>query len=448
MGLTLTIENEISLPDGGPLSVSVSGKRGLDIGRDQHLDWTLPDPSRSISAKHCEVRHRDGGYWLYDVSTNGTFLNGSDARLKAPHRLNNGDRLTIGQYIIAVALDGEENAPRAATPVAAPVSYQELWSGAEDAAPPIDSKLLRPAAENRPIRPDFLQWAVDVPDTPPELSQLSRSASAAPIDDDLWARGTARSTPAPEPAPAMPTPRRPVWVSTEPSGPWAAPTPSRTTAEDHAQAASPVASVPAAPTDFVQRFAQGASLPVDALVRDPAQLAEELGALMRMVTENLRQLLTARLQAKRIARLSNQTSIEALDNNPLKFSPTGEDALRVMFGPKTTSYLDARRALAESFADLKEHQIRSYSAMQQAIAMMVADLDPQAIDDATEADRGISGVIGSRKARLWDAYVTRWQAMTLGQSGLVDLFMRHFAECYGGEARPRDPLFNVDARGR
>ena len=78
MGLTLTIENETSLPDGGPLSVSVAGKRGLDIGRDTHLDWTLPDPTRVISGKHCEVRYRDGGYWLYDVSTNGTFLNGSD----------------------------------------------------------------------------------------------------------------------------------------------------------------------------------------------------------------------------------------------------------------------------------------------------------------------------------------------------------------------------------
>ena len=108
MGLTLTIEKETSLPDGGPLSVSVTGKRGLDIGRDAHLDWTLPDPTRFISSKHCEVRYRDGGYWLHDVSTNGTFLNGSDGRLRAPHRLRHGDSLTIGQYIVAVALDGED----------------------------------------------------------------------------------------------------------------------------------------------------------------------------------------------------------------------------------------------------------------------------------------------------------------------------------------------------
>ena len=255
MGLTLTIENETNLPDGGPLSVSVAGKRGLDIGRDQHLDWTLPDPSRAISAKHCEVRYRDGGYWLYDVSTNGTFLNGSDGRLKAPHRLRDGDRLTIGQYIIAVALDGEEDAARPAQ--AAPVSYHELWHGTEDAAPPVDPKLLRPAAQHAPFRPDFLHWAVDIPDAreadhqPPASSP---AAPAAPADDDLWARGPARPAPAPEPPPAVPAPRRPVWVSTEPSGPWAAPVPSSAATGDAAARAELRA--PAwtdAPTDIPAR---------------------------------------------------------------------------------------------------------------------------------------------------------------------------------------------------
>ena len=55
MALRFTIENVPNLPDGGPTSFTVTGKRSVDIGRDQHLDWTLPDPSRFISGKHCEV---------------------------------------------------------------------------------------------------------------------------------------------------------------------------------------------------------------------------------------------------------------------------------------------------------------------------------------------------------------------------------------------------------
>ena len=46
------------------------------------------------------------------------------------------------------------------------------------------------------------------------------------------------------------------------------------------------------------------------------------------------QLLNARQQAKRLARSSSHTGIEAFDNNPLKFSPTAEDAIRIMFGPR------------------------------------------------------------------------------------------------------------------
>ena len=85
MALTFAIENRANLPDGGPLDISVAGRRGIDIGRDQHLDWSLPDPTRVVSSKHCEVRYREGAYWLTDVSTNGTFLNGSPHRMQGPH---------------------------------------------------------------------------------------------------------------------------------------------------------------------------------------------------------------------------------------------------------------------------------------------------------------------------------------------------------------------------
>jgi type VI secretion system protein ImpI len=152
---------------------------------------------------------------------------------------------------------------------------------------------------------------------------------------------------------------------------------------------------------------------------------------MRLMVENVRQLLNARIEAKRLARSSSQTMIQALDNNPLKFSPSAEEALRIMFGPPTKSYLDARRAFEQGFDDLKAHQIQTYSAMQQALRMLLDDLDPEAIDKDTETDRGIAAMIGSRKARLWDAYMARWQAKTRRQEGGIgDVFMQYFAECY------------------
>jgi type VI secretion system protein ImpI len=522
MALTLTIENETNLPDGGPLSVTASGKRGLDIGRDTHLDWTLPDPTRFISGKHCEVRFKDGNYWLYDVSTNGTFLHGTEGRLKGPHQLRDGERLVIGQYIIAVRIDGEgaAQAPKGLSGPPPASSYEELWSPTEDAAPPVPRSMVQgPRDAPAPVKPDFLDWAVDVPHTfdppPPPRAPASpppittapappvfapppapppaaptfapapaasappadfappMPASSKPAEEFDWARSTPLPPPVVEAPPAVPNPRRPVWVSTEPAGPWsgaadpasatpaavpAAPTglppaPSLNafeplppaTATPGAHPAPAVAPAPAAPANavapapiafgggqFVRRLAHGAGVPEQSFDRqDPEQLAEQLGASMRLVVENLRQLLSARVEAKRLARSANQTMIQALDNNPLKFSPTGEEALRIMFGPPTRSYLDAGRALQQGFDDIKTHHMQTYAAMQQALRMLVADLDPQVIDDETEQERGIAAMVGSRKARLWDAYMNRWQAKTRKQEGgMVDVFMQYFAECY------------------
>jgi len=459
MGLTLTIENQTSLPDGGPLSVSIQGKRGIDIGRDQYLDWTLPDPSRFISGKHCEVRWHDGGYWLHDISTNGTFLDGADSRLKVPHRLRNGDRFAIGHYIIVATIDGEgadDSAGLEAPPANAAQSYEDLWSPVGESAPPIDPKQLKAPRDLQPVHADFLDWAIDVPSPYPAPSPSPRASrepspwDAAPTsareEDASWQGPPKPLPPAPE-APPLPSPRRPVWIASEPEGPWATPPPATPPSNREAAARLPSASVRAASsggaapvsrvddaamTDFVRLFARSAGLPEDAFVaKDPAELAEQLGQSMRIVAENLKQLLEARQMAKRLARSSNQTMIQALNNNPLKFAPSAEDALRIMLGPPTRSYLDARRALVQSFDDLKNHQVRTFSAMQQALRLMLGEFDPDVIENTTAGDRGLAAVVGSRKARLWDIYVARWQARTQSHAdGMLNAFMDYFAECY------------------
>jgi type VI secretion system protein ImpI len=431
MTLTLRIENLTTLPDGGPLSVSIKGKRGLDIGRDQYLDWTLPDSSRFISGKHCEVRWHDGGYWLHDISTNGTFMNGAESRLKAPHRLRNGDRFVIGQYIIAATMDEELAEPGETVP-RVPSRDDNLWDGVPDAADPIDPRQLKGPHDAVPVRPDFLDWAVDVPaptmhsapSPAPPVSSIRRMPMGA--EQDSWAEG-----PPPPPAPQpevipVPTPRRPDIGEARQT--WPAP-----------ESVSPVSTQRNGDADamakFTQLVARGAGLPDDAFAgRDPGELAEQFGRLMKLTTDNMKQLLEARQQAKRLARSPNQTTVQAINNNPLKFAPTAEDALRIMFGSQNRSYLDSERAFAQGFDDLKKHQIKTYAAMQQAVTLLMKDVDPVAIEAASQSDRGLAGMVGSRKARLWDIYVARWQAHAKRHdNGILDTFMDYFARCYDGE---------------
>jgi type VI secretion system protein ImpI len=525
--LMLKIENESNLPDGGPMSVTVQGRRGIDIGRDQYLDWTLPDPSRFISGKHCEIRWRDGAYWLHDVSTNGTFMYGSDGRLKGPHKLRNGDRFMIGHYIIATAVEDEGSGAESGRVAQPAPSYDDLWNPVSEAAAPIDPRQLKAARDMRPVKPDFLDWATDVPDpealrqstpvaprpapaTPPSappaapfvsppfasappatrggLSPWDDSPAAAADDDMSWAP-VAPKPPLPAPVQIpVPNPRRPVYVAGEPEGPWAG-TPQPATTAPPANAAAKVlaaaqtlaataAGAPAADraapdrgaaigdlargaggsgaadpagkaaaafpigpadataataaADFVRLVARGAGLPEDALAsRNPTELADQLGKLLRLVAENTRQLLEGRQHARRLARSSNQTMIQALNNNPLKFAPTVDDALRIMFGPPTRSYLDAGRAFAQSFDDLKSHQVKTFVAMQQAMKLMLAEFDPQEIENAATGERGLAGLVGSRRAQLWDIFVARWQARSKShEDGLLSAFMDYFAECY------------------
>lgn len=447
MPLTLTIENETALPDGGPLSVTLSGGRGLDIGRDQHLDWSLPDPTRAISGRHCEVRFRDGSYWLRDVSTNGTYVNGGSQRVQSPYRLQHGDRLEIGHYIIAVAID-EAAAPGPArsdpAPFAAPP--EQLWSSSGDEAPPIPRRDLLPPNRHRPVHDGFIDWAADIPtpgaaSMPPPADAPSRPSA----DDFAWAPEQPPAAAPVQPVAPIPTPRRPLAADLPPGDPWGEaaatepapfPPPPPPAAPPPSQpfAAAPIpAGLPAiSPAEFVQRFAKGAGLSTTDLAwQDPGAFAEQLGGLMRLFAVELKQLLAARAESKRIARSANQTMIQAQDNNPLKFSPTVDDALQLIFGKPKSGYLSAQKAFDESFKDLKAHQIKTYSAMQHALRMLVEDLDPQAITESLAQERGLDSLLGSRKAKMWDAYVARWDAKTAPyEDGLVDAFMLYFAECY------------------
>ena len=425
MTLRLSIENVDRLPDGGPLRIEVRS-RGLDIGRDAHLDWTLPDPSRHISGKHCEIRFRDGGYWLHDVSTNGTFVNGSQFRLAAPHLLADGDRLTIGAYIIGVEVKGARSLPAEALAPSLPAGG-DLWRGVGEAAAPDDRHAYQKRRDAKPP-PDFLDFASSLnPDDPMAAS----FAPPAPAPDDAWISAAPPPRPVLEPAaPTAPTPRRPA-----PPPPPAAPQPAPAPAPPAAPvvfSAAPVASEGASASDLLARLAAAAGIPARALVgRDPGVVVDEIGAALRLSVDNLAQLLSSRAETKSLMRSSSRTMIRALENNPLKFTASTEEALAIMFGPPTRNYLDARTTISQSFADLKSHQLLTLSATQAALEGLFEELAPEKIDKSVDSERGLGALVGSRKAKLWDVFVERWRAATKRADGrLTEAFAALFAEAY------------------
>ncbi len=415
MTLRLSIENVDRLPDGGPIRIEVKG-RGLDLGRNSHLDWSLPDPSRSISGKHCEIRYREGGYWLHDVSTNGTFVNGAEYRLDAPHLLRDGDRLGIGPYIIAVSVEeGGRRAPAAAAEASFDPGLADVWAPVGEAAAP-EIGASRQTAQTRDAPPDFLDFASFL--EPPKLAP--GPAAQARRDEDDWLNATP-SAPSSAPEPRAPEARIPA-----PARPAAADPPPGRSSLKEPQAEG------ARAREIVERIARAAGVPERVFSsRNPDEIADEIGAVLRMTTENLAQMLASRAESISLMRSSNRTMIRAVENNPLKFASSPAEALGLMFGPRTRNYLDAQTTIEQSFADLKTHQILIFGAMQGALDALFEDLAPDRIDHSVEAEHGLGALISSRKAKLWDIYVERWRTKTKRSDGrLLEAFTALFARAY------------------
>jgi type VI secretion system protein ImpI len=517
MALTFVIENRANLPDGGPMDFTIHGKRGADIGRDLHLDWSLPDPSRVVSSKHCEVRYREGGYWLTDVSTNGTFLNGSTFRMQGPHRLRSGDRLEIGQYIINVLIDGEEG--QEMMPPPPPLTHGDPWSSFKSEAPPqVVSSPPPPPDPNAMSTGDTMDWYADIPapDLPAKLPQTDETWMRALMTGPKPGNGAANVpipppmpppiAAAPPPVPVAPPPLPPVTDFPPPLAGWGEPQPPApmpatlqgprpTTLPPEMMQAMGLAPMPAAPPpppppplpqsaappppppppvraapspppppapraelqpferaarhsgsvgateisgdQFIELIARGAGVSSDVFRQIPAErIAEMIGAMLTASIDDLRGMLQMRAQAKGMVRSSDQTTIQAFENNPLKFTPTAEEALRKMLGPNNRSYLPAVEAIQQAFSDLKAHQMNTYGAMQQALKMVVDDLDPAAIERAAGADGNLGGLLTNKKAKLWETYVTRWKAKTARHdNGFVDVFLIYFSESYDAQNR-------------
>ncbi|MCK2056126.1 type VI secretion system-associated FHA domain protein TagH [Methylobacterium sp. 37f] len=461
MPLHLTIENKTSLPHGGPLSYTLSGTHRLDIGRDPYLEWSLPDPT--VSSRHCEIRFRDGAYWLNDVSRNGTFVNQTTQRVQEPCLLRTGDRLYIGQYIIDVRIDGEAGM-RQEPDVARPpfgAAGADTWADSLGAPGPIDPGLLKPSGRPGPVGPDFSAQLIDMPEGPGRDQRPPQTGDAIP---GLGSQGEARphrhdapatapfqpwpdpgrsvGSPFPEP-PFRGSPQAPPSQPAPSPNPWGEPSlgtvqiadpPRPVGAGARVPAAQAASTVPVGVDEFVRRFAKGAGIPAETVAwRDPADLAEDLGVLTRLVADSLKQLLAARTETKRIVRVSSHTTIQSVGNNPLKFSPTVDDALQIMFGRPNRSYLAAHDALEDGFRDAKAHQKKVFEAMRDALRLLFKELDPEEIVEALSEDRGLGSLLGSRKARLWDLYASRWAAMTAAhEDGMIDAFMVYFSDSYDG----------------
>lgn len=78
---------------------------GGSIGRAESCTLALIDHNRFLSGTHCLVSVYGGSYYISDVSTNGTLVNGHKIQKNQPVVLSDGDRVALGQYEIVISFE-------------------------------------------------------------------------------------------------------------------------------------------------------------------------------------------------------------------------------------------------------------------------------------------------------------------------------------------------------
>ncbi|WP_338763075.1 type VI secretion system-associated FHA domain protein TagH [Massilia sp. METH4] len=90
------------------------------VGRGAGSDLVLDDPTKYISRAHARVELRDGGWFLVALGSNPTLVNGQPLGDACEIRLAGGERIDIGDYTLAAALEPEVSlAPPRLEPVPA-----------------------------------------------------------------------------------------------------------------------------------------------------------------------------------------------------------------------------------------------------------------------------------------------------------------------------------------
>ena len=338
----------------------------------------------------------------------------------------------------------------------------DWWKGSQkDNVDPMSQAFEAP----KPVStPDFAAEPTPVPQIPPPESQTppipEQAAVVSAVDDaddldallGLDSAPAPASTPASAPAPDQTEPSLlPVTPQSDMSSPFAAEfteppamaepvtdTPPEPQVEPAAAKAprpqppkseptpSPAASTGAA--DTAQVLAQLLELGnLDQGQLDA--LTPEVVAVLNATIGHLLELLRARSSIKNELRL-DRTMIQPVENNPLKFALTDKDAKRYLFGEHSGAYMSGSKAVAEAFNDIAGHQMALLAGMRSAYEKMLAKFSPEALETRF-GDAATKGLLSSKKARLWDAYVEYFDKLQQDpETSFNRLFGEEFASAY------------------
>ena len=126
-----------------------------------------------------------------------------------------------------------------------------------------------------------------------------------------------------------------------------------------------------------------------------------------------------------------KTQIKVAENNPLKFSVSEEEALRIFLGPANAGYLDMEKSVHGTVTDMKSHQVAIVAGLHAVFQEFSKCMDPDTY--ASKPGDGIEALLQSRKqkSRNWDLFCANSERLgSASSSGLSGYFSEVFVEAY------------------
>jgi len=398
------------------------------IGRSTSSDYFLDDESRYISSNHAVVVVENNGLSIQDTSANGVYLNGSAEPIGhgRSQNLSDNDSITIGDYTIGIHID-----------------LVNQNQSNESSSDPFDAF----SPDFDPDAPTRAAGVIHNSGPSHDWTPPSASGGAAQDDpfDDLWSE----SEPKASPGTNNPKKTGSDWAD------WSGDDEQSSQSAAHAhQQDTPARSAEPFPEPRVNRQAAqpppqqhqtaAASSDVNALGTilgaagmnpadftgvDQQVLAQQIGRLLASSVDALVILLHTRAELKNAVR-TDVTSLSRVDNNPLKFAISSNDALNKLLLPKNQrGYLDADRAIHEAVDDLKAHQIAMLDGMKAAMKATLIRFNPSVLAKKLEATGSLSASIPiTREAKLWELFTEQYASIN-------DEALNDFNDFFGKEFR-------------
>lgn len=361
-----------------PLVQVHSRQKRFVIGRDPKCDWPINDRELALSARHCEILLLNGQLMLRDLSTNGTFVNGSRKRLAGDHVLRHGDRIGLGNYLIEVA----------------------YASDTDEAPQPTVAKTRMHVRGGDPAAMVGTDWQhADAALATPSLEMHSgfTRISKPWLDTSAEAQSSVFAT--------VPNVR--------PSG-------FDDTGSSEAGALPP----PDGSAEWLRQLAAGLGVAPELLGSGaPGQTAHRVGRLLRVAMFALHHQLA--LQSRQMRELGSRAAA-SLASSPaakLRLAPGPQDAVAALLASGT----EGEAMLVRAHGELGQHTQRILAAFETTCQRLSEQLNPATLEQLAQG--------ADDPARLWLTYGALWRAMGLGDEkswpeGFIDAAFTHLATAY------------------